>query len=90
MAYDYGYGNLEDKLIDLLRSGTPDFDAAEELIRQGADINMRKVTAQHFLICCERPPVIWKSRNPWCAECKLEVIDRCTFFCFLFFYQSSC
>lgn len=39
MAYDHGYGDLENKLIDLFRSGAPDFDAAEELIRQGADIN---------------------------------------------------
>lgn len=39
MAYDYGYGDLENQLIELFRSGTPDFDAAEELIRQGADIN---------------------------------------------------
>lgn len=39
MAYDYGYGDLGNKLIELFRSGAPDFDAAEELIRQGADIN---------------------------------------------------
>ena len=39
MAYDYGYGDLENKLIKLFRAGPPDFDAAEELIRQGADIN---------------------------------------------------
>mgnify|MGYP004645764883 FL=1 len=35
----YGYGELEDKLIELFRSGAPDFEAAEELIRQGADVN---------------------------------------------------
>lgn len=39
MAYDYGYGDLGNKLIELFRSGAPDFDAAEELIRQGADLN---------------------------------------------------
>lgn len=39
MTYDYGYGDLGNKLIELFRSGAPDFDAAEELIRQGADIN---------------------------------------------------
>lgn len=39
MAFDYGYGPLENKLIELFRSGAPDFAAAEELIRQGADIN---------------------------------------------------
>lgn len=39
MAFDYSYGALEDKLIELLQSKAPDFDAAEELIRQGADLN---------------------------------------------------
>lgn len=39
MSYKYGYGELEDKLINLLRSGTPDFEAAEKLIQQGADVN---------------------------------------------------
>lgn len=39
MTYDYGYGTLEDKLISLFRSGAPDFEAAEELIRLGADVN---------------------------------------------------
>lgn len=39
MIYDYGYGKLENQLIDLFRSGAPDFVAAEELIRQGADVN---------------------------------------------------
>lgn len=39
MAYDYGYGELGNKLIELFRSGAPDFEAAEELIRQGADVN---------------------------------------------------
>ncbi len=39
MSCDYGYGKLEDELIELFRSGAPDFAAAEELIRQGADVN---------------------------------------------------
>lgn len=39
MACDYGYGALENQLIELFRSGAPDFNAAEELIRQGADVN---------------------------------------------------
>lgn len=39
MDYDNGYGEFENKLIDLLRSGAPDLNAAEELIRQGADLN---------------------------------------------------
>ncbi len=39
MSYDYGYGVLENKLIELFQSGAPDFEAAEDLIRQGADVN---------------------------------------------------
>lgn len=39
MSYNYGYGELENKLIELFRSGAPDFAAAEELIKQGADVN---------------------------------------------------
>lgn len=39
MAFDYGYGDLGNKIIELFRAGAPDFEAAEELIRQGADLN---------------------------------------------------
>lgn len=39
MDYNYGYGELENRLIKLFRSSPPDFDAAEELLKQGADIN---------------------------------------------------
>lgn len=39
MAVDYGFGDLGNKLLDLFRAGAPDFEAAEELIRQGADLN---------------------------------------------------
>lgn len=39
MAYDRGYGELENCLIDLFYSEPPDFEAAEVLIRQGADVN---------------------------------------------------
>ncbi len=41
--YDYGYGELENKLISLLSmSGPPDFETADELIRLGADLNAEK------------------------------------------------
>lgn len=39
MAYEHGYGKYEDQLIELFRSGAPDFSAAEKLIAQGADLN---------------------------------------------------
>lgn len=39
MAYDYGYGTLGNEIIKLFSKGEPDFEAAEELIKQGADLN---------------------------------------------------
>lgn len=39
MTYAYGYGELEDKLIELFRSGAPDFEAAQKLLDLGADLN---------------------------------------------------
>lgn len=39
MKKTYGYKPLSYKLIPLFRSGAPDFAAAEELIRCGADVN---------------------------------------------------
>lgn len=38
-TYSYGYGELEDRLISLLKLGEPDLETASELIRLGADIN---------------------------------------------------
>ena len=37
--YSYGYGDLEDKLIDCFKDGTPDFEAANELLLRGVDLN---------------------------------------------------
>lgn len=39
MACDYGFGVLGNKMIDLFRAGAPDFEEAEKLIQQGADLN---------------------------------------------------
>ena len=39
MENTFGYKPLSYELIKLFRSGAPDFAAAEELIRQGADVN---------------------------------------------------
>ena len=38
-AGNYGYGELEDKLIAVFKSGKPDFETADELLRRGADVN---------------------------------------------------
>ena len=38
-GFDYGYGDLGNRLIWLFHGGPPDFAAAEELLRQGADLN---------------------------------------------------
>lgn len=39
MAIMYGFSDLESKLIDLFRTIKPDFDEAEKLLDQGANIN---------------------------------------------------
>ena len=39
MAFAYGYGELEDQIIRLLRMDPPDFTAAERLIAKGANLN---------------------------------------------------
>lgn len=39
MAYDYGYDELGNQLIELFDTRTPDYQTAEELIKQGADVN---------------------------------------------------
>jgi len=39
MNNTFGYNPLSYELIDLFRSGAPDFEAAEDLIRRGADVN---------------------------------------------------
>ncbi len=49
MSYEYGYGKLEDELISLFRSGAPDFEAAEKLIEQGADLNADGSTEDNVL-----------------------------------------
>lgn len=38
--YDYGYGDLGNKLFELFLSKSPKLEEAEELIRQGADVNV--------------------------------------------------
>jgi len=39
MAYDYGFGALENELIEVFGSLSPDFAKAKELLLAGADIN---------------------------------------------------
>lgn len=39
MKNTYGYKPLSYELIDLFQSGEPDFEAAKDLIRRGADVN---------------------------------------------------
>ncbi len=39
MAFDYGFGDLENELVELFHKLPLDFDKAEELLTAGADIN---------------------------------------------------
>ncbi len=48
---DHGYGELENRMIEIFRSsGVPDYRAAEKLIRSGADVNAQgKKTNENVL-----------------------------------------
>lgn len=44
MAYDYGYGPLENQLVDACKEYPPDFEKIRSLIAQGADLNAASVS----------------------------------------------
>lgn len=78
MSYDYGYGELENRLIELFRSGAPDFDAAEKLIIRGADVNATgKETDENIL--SEILQGYWwtKSGDDFPEECDFCEEDNC-------------
>ncbi len=81
MAYDYGYGEYGNQLVELFRSGAPDFEAAEELIRQGADVNaVGKKDDENIL--SEILMGYWDSTfgdtlNEACRDCEDCYDDRC-------------
>lgn len=70
MAWDDGYGALENELIELFRSGAPDFEAAEALIRKGADINAIG-TQEKENILSEILSCYWESQHDddMCEDC---------------------
>lgn len=79
MAYDYGYGELENQLIELFRSGAPDFEAAEELLRQGADLNAAGNEDDENILS-EILMGYWHSRhgdNMWSSACDHCDEDHC-------------
>lgn len=39
-VFDYGFGEAGNQLIDLFRSGAPDFDKARDILSKGLDINI--------------------------------------------------
>ena len=77
MAYDYGYGNLGNELIELLRYGAPNLDAATDLIRRGADINaIGNDDSENILseILCG----YWQSaRSVVCDFCEEDNCEEC-------------
>jgi len=36
---EYGFGKLEDQILDILKSPNPDFSKAYELVKKGANLN---------------------------------------------------
>lgn len=83
MAFQYGYGKLEDELIDLFRSGAPDFDAAEELIKQGANLNAVGNDEDENILS-EILMGYWVTEHggefhEQCDDCELDDCDSCEY-----------
>lgn len=77
MAYDYGYGDLENKLIELFRSGAPDFGSAEKLIRQGADINAIGKNNCKNILSEILSGYWWSEYGDACDNCNENKCDDC-------------
>lgn len=83
MAYDYGYGELNNRLIELFKSGAPDFETAKELINQGADLNaVGKDDGENILSeiligyhCTESGDICHNE----CDDCEKDNCDECEF-----------
>ena len=84
MAYDYGYGELENELISVLGTVYPDFEKAEELIKKGADLNAKgndaceNVLSQTLDDCILgfRIEVCWECENEECEQCEIAKVHR--------------
>lgn len=83
MSYDYGYGELENRLIELFRSGAPDFDAAEKLIRQGADVNATGKNPDENILSEILQGYWWSKYGDdmptECDDCENEICEQCQY-----------
>ena len=80
MAENAGFGSLGDQMVRLFRTGAPDFEAAEELIRQGADLNATGKDEKNIL--SEILMGYWESAYgdaaiDACEECEDERCGEC-------------
>ncbi len=65
MSHEYGYGVLEDQLIDLFCcSGSPHFEAAEALIARGADLNAVSPQTSDENVLSEILQGYWYTEDP--------------------------
>lgn len=80
MGWDYGYGKLENEIIDLFCSVEPDFNKAEELIEAGADLNA-KGKEEDENILSEILMGYWSLQSDnkcdACKECDDETCHNC-------------
>ena len=74
VLYDYGYGYYENKLIALFRSGEPDFETADELLRLGADINAEEDSDTENVLSCILAG--YGSSELWDGSCDHEACEK--------------
>lgn len=83
MSYDYGYGELENRLIELFRSGAPDFNSAEKLIRQGADVNATGKDPEENILSIILHGYWWSKHGDdmpdECDDCEEEICEPCQY-----------
>ena len=83
MDYKYGYGDLEDQLLTVFLSRTPDFAVAEDLIAKGADVNAESKNPDENMLseiifgCCWPPESLNENeeRTDFEEECNFKPIN---------------
>lgn len=83
MAFDDGYGALENEIVELFQKGTPDFIRAEEIIQKGADLNASGKDPQENMLS-EILSGYWDSAfldtpDDACENCETEHCDQCEY-----------
>ena len=69
MAYDYGFRQLENELIEVFDNIQPDFTKAEQLIMNGADINALGENREDKILSMSIETYLFACRSNTSSEC---------------------